>query len=51
MSVKMNETKHALVDRNLFIVNKITSEQRSGEHYFDDFEQDFFGHEINQIYT
>ena len=39
MSVNMIETKHALADRNLFKVNKITSEQRSGEHYFTDFEQ------------
>ena len=48
MSVNMIETKHALVDRNLFKVNKITSEQWSGEHYFDDFEQGFFVHKINK---
>ena len=47
MSVNMIETKHALADRNLFKVNKITSEQRSGEHYFTDFEQ-VFVHEINK---
>ena len=44
MSVNMIETKHALVDRN----NKITSEQWSGEHYFDDFEQGFLVHKINK---